>query len=83
MRIIIFICGVPVTVTLTRINEREVPVYIRGRLERSHSYMQKKRAINVNWYFLKLDSADGNILYFKGELPIEDNRGNEDIMAHN
>lgn len=83
MRIIIFICGVPVTVTLTHINETEVPAYIRGRLERSPSYMQKKRAINVNWYFLKLVSADGNTLFFKGELPIEDNRGNEDIMAHN
>lgn len=83
MRIIIFICGVPVTVTLARINETDVPNYIRGRLECHRSYMQKKRAINVTWYFLKLVSANGNITYFKGELPIEDNRGNDNIMAYN
>ncbi len=80
MKKTILFCGVPVDVTLSLISEKEVPYYIRERLGNTNSYIQKKRASGINWYFYKATSNDCVTTFYMGELPIDDSKsGNTNI----
>ena len=68
MKKTIFICGVPVEVTLTEVREKDVPRYILTKFEKDSSYMQTKRSQGKYHYYYK----DGIVSYYMGEIPITD-----------
>lgn len=67
-----YFCGRTIDVTVHMIDEREVPYYIRHKLDNGRAYYIQNKRDGRNIYFCRREFANARVRYYSAELPFSE-----------